>query len=530
MARLEGVSQERSVALMNQQELDRLRRVEVRIREIAESMGLLTADVMFEIVPAQRVLEGMSYRFPTNFSHWSFGRDYDRNRTIYEYTGQGIPYEQVWNFDPPKAFLVDTNPFALNALILAHVYGHVDFFLANRYCQHGRSVTDIAEEARNAASRFRDYTDRYGLDEVERVIDAAMATQWHQDLDPFAEEVPEEEIREHLMAVERARLERHRTVEGEFKNPSTTEEVLSAEDNLKELMFRTPPQPEYDLLRYIKAHSPKPLRPMAVDVISIIRNQARALSPNARTKLLNEGWATYVHVHIMRQLFHEGLLSAEEHGVFNKFNSGVLRKNRKSLNWYRVGLGLFEYVKEEWDKGRFGEEFEHCEDLHRRANWDSGAKLGNDKIFEIRARFSDRMAVELFFSDDFIREQELYLYDQQVDNDTGEYIDVIVEDRPKVLRALLKRNLTLYGTPVIYVKDGNYNDNRELYLVHVRDPRSPFELDPQYERGTLEKIFYLWGRPVHLETDQLTEINGAGPRVDRVLDSYDGESHKTTTL
>ena len=96
---------------------------------------------------------------------------------------------------------------------------------------------------------------------------------------------------------------------------------------------------------------------MAADMLSVIRNQARALAPNGRTKLLNEGWATYVHVHIMRQIFQEGLLTPEEHGVFNKFHSAVLREDKKSLNWYRVGYGLYEYVEEQWDKGRFGREF-----------------------------------------------------------------------------------------------------------------------------------------------------------------------------
>ena len=225
---------------MNQGELDRLRKIEERIREIAEGMGLLTTEIMFEIVPAQRVLEGMSYNFPTNFSHWSFGRDYERNRTIYEHTGHGIPYEQVWNFETPKAFLVETNPLALNALILAHVYGHVDFFLANRYCRHGRSFADIAEEARNATTRFQEYTDRYGVEEVEAVIDAGMAIQWHQDLDPFAEEVPEEELRGRLIAIERAKLERPNTLAGELKGVQTAEEIAVIERNLNEVMLRTP--------------------------------------------------------------------------------------------------------------------------------------------------------------------------------------------------------------------------------------------------------------------------------------------------
>ena len=516
---------------MKPAELERLRTLEVRIREIAEGMGLRTTDIVFEVVPAQRVLEGMSYHFPTNFSHWSFGRDYERNRTIYEHTGHGIPYEQVWNFKVPKAFLVETSPFALQVLTVAHVYGHADFFLSNTHSRHGRSVADIAEEARNAAPRFQEYTDRYGLDEIERIIDAAMAVQWHQDIDPFAEEVPEQEVRDHLIAVEQAKLKRPQTVEGEFQEPQTKEQVEEIERNLRELMFKTPPQPEYDLLRYIKAHSPKPLRPMAVDILSVIRNQARALAPNARTKLLNEGWATYVHVRIMRQLFQEGLLTAEEHGVFNRFHSAVLREDRKGLNWYRVGFGLYEYTREQWNKGRFGREFEQCEDPLERAYWDTAANQGDEKIFEVRANYSDRMAVELLFSDEFIHEQRLYIYQEQVDPNTGDIIEVITESRPLVLRTLLKQQLTLHGTPVIYVKDGNYNDNRELYLVNVNHPNSRNELDGEYERATLEKIFYLWGRPVHLETDEIGEDEGReNPKVGRVVDTYDGDGHTSRKL
>ena len=100
-----------------------------------------------------------------------------------------------------------------------------------------------------------------------------------------------------------------------------------------------------------------------------------------------------------------------------------------------------------------------------------------------------------------------------------------------MLRTLLKQQLTLHGTPVIYVKDGNYNDNRELYLVNVNHPQSRAELDGEYERATLEKIFYLWGRPVHLETDEIVEDEGRGnPKLGRVVDTYDGNGHTSRKL
>ena len=165
-------------------------------------------------------------------------------------------------------------------------------------------------------------------------------------------------------------------------------------------------------------------------------------------------------------------MNSDEHGVFSRFHSGVLRESKFGLNWYRVGYGLYEYIKEKWDNGRFGREFDECEDQEARAHWDTGANAGNEKIFEVRANFSDRMAVELLFEDQFIHDQRLYIYQEQTDSNSGEILEVIVESRPAVIRSLLKQQLTLNGAPVIYIKDGNYNDNRELYMVQVRHPNS----------------------------------------------------------
>mgnify|MGYP001578885220 FL=1 len=162
---------------MKKQELARLAKMEEQILRIAEEEGLNIGEkgIIFEVVPPRRMIEGMAYMFPVNFSHWSFGRDFDQYRTIYEHSGGGIPYEQVWNFEMPKALLVDTNPFALNVLGMAHVVYHVDFFRRNAYTSHGRSFSDIAEEARFAAERFRRYESRYGKDKVEAILDAGMS-------------------------------------------------------------------------------------------------------------------------------------------------------------------------------------------------------------------------------------------------------------------------------------------------------------------------------------------------------------------
>lgn len=500
---------------MNKQELDRLIVIEKRIKEIAIENGLLTTEIDFEVVPAQRMLESLAYHWPTNFSHWSFGRDYEKYRTIYDHTGAGIPYEQVWNFETPRALIVETNPFPLKVLVVAHVYGHVDYFLNNRFSKQGRSFSDIAEEARHAANRFREYEENHGKELVERTIDAGFSLKWQQHPDPFMEEELDNEMaRERLVAAARAKLEYIVDFESEFKKPESKEEREKIRTTLRGLRQRTPPEPIYDLLGYIIRYSPT-LRDWQKYILSVIRNQAGALAPNMRTKMANEGWATYWHVRIMRQLFQEGLLTADEHGVFNDFHSGVTRENKLDFNWYRIGQAIFENIKERWDKGRFGRYYEDCENPTQKAYWDTAAGQGTAKIFQVRSCYSDRMIVEELFTDEFIREMKLYIYEEQVNEKTGERIYIIRERDPEAIRQILKQSFASHGVMPIRITNADFNDSQQLYLEHQYFGQ---EIQPNHRNGTLENIFFLWGRKVNLET-----VVNEKP----VVCTYNGKEHKT---
>lgn len=482
---------------MHKQELERLIAIEKRIKEIAEEEGHQTTEIDFEIVPAQRMLEGMAYHWPNNFSHWSFGRDYEKYRTIYENTGQGIPYEQVWNFERLRALIVETNPFPLKVLVIGHVYGHASHLLSNRFHQHGRSFSDIAEEARHAAARFREYEDNHGKEMVEKTIDAGLSIQWQQHPDPFLEEeLDNETARDRLISFERAKLEHNLSVETEFKELETKEEREELRKKLQTLRRQTPPEPIYDLLGYIIRYSPS-LRDWQKDILAVIRNQARALAPNMRTKMLSEGWATYWHVRIMRRLFQEGLLTAEEHGVFNDFHSGVTRENKADFNWYRIGQAIFENIEERWNKGRFGRDYEECENPIQKAYWDTGTNQGKQKIFQVMSCYSDRMIVEEFFTDEFIKEMQLYIYEEEENEKTGEIKYLIRERDPAVIRQILKHSFALHGVMPIRIKNADFNDSQQLYLEHQFFGQ---EIRPDHRNGTLENIFFLWGRQVLLET------------------------------
>lgn len=491
---------------MDKRALARLKEGEKLICSIVEKEGLYTTDIDFEVVPPQKMLEMRAYEFPKNFSHWSFGRDYDKHATEYEHSQRGIPYEQVFNFRTPQAYIVDTAPFALQLMTMAHVFYHVDFFRSNRFTKHGHDLSDVAREARHAADRFRKYEEQYGRDKVEQLIDAAFAIRWHQNLDPFYVEQKEEVARERLMREVRDEL---RTLEGDDVrgNVAVTGKmerkmrIQLLKDKLRTLENRTPPEPTYDLLNYVMEHSPI-LKPWMRDVLGVVRTQTRALFPNGLTKMLNEGWATYGHIRLVRRLHQEGFLDAKEYAICKKFHARVTQKARLDFNWYSIGWKLYEYVEDAWNKGRFGKEYEQCRDAHQRATWDTNVMRGRETILQVRAQYNDRMAIERLFSDDFIHSEEIYIYQAIPSSDGSEVHYVMVNNDPNTIRMMLTRALFFYGAPNIRVENGDFRHKRMasgLYLKHC-----PFgaqeELDETYARATLQHIYYLWGRPIYLET------------------------------
>ncbi len=487
-------------------ELSRLTQFDEKIQEIARDLGLDFFPQEFDIIPAQKMLEILAYHFPVNFSHWSFGRDYEREKTRYEY-GLGIPLEVVLNSDPCRAYLINTNPFPVQVMVMAHVYAHNDFMKNNFHFKPTRR--DILPSASAAALRFQKYEKRFGLEEVERVVDAGSSIELNIDPDFFIREESEEEQRERLTA--------HPDVAegcGLFDDliPRPKADPVSKRDYNR----KTPLEPERDVLLYIINHSPKPLQEWEKDILSVLRDQSRYFMPQRRTKIMNEGWAAFWHMKIMDRLFKEGLLSGEEHGDYNLYNARVLATNPRVLNPYLVGLKIFADIENRWDRGRFGREWEECGDPVKREEWDLRTGRGREKVLEVRRCFSDRFFIEQYLTEELVDDLHLYLYEGQ--QEQGEIRYVISEKDWRRIRSLLVSHLSTFGTPLIMVEDGDYRGKRELYLKHAHEGT---ELDPEYREKTMEQIFYLWDRPVHLESIAKER---------KIIFSFDGDRHSTTRV
>jgi stage V sporulation protein R len=467
-------------------DLKRLNEADALIQKIAREFGLDFLPQEFDVIPDQKMLEILAYGLPVNFSHWSFGRNYEVERTKYEH-GFGVPYEIVFNSNPSRAYLMETNPFPIQVLVIAHVYAHNDFMKNNRHFELTRR--DMIGSASEAAARFRHYEEDYGLDAVEKLIDAGMAIQWNIDPDEQMHPETEEQERERLYGWSGTA-----SPHGPFDDLLPRREEVSTSQK-KELRMRTPPQPTVELLGYIMAHSPRPLAEWEKDVLAVIRGQAQYFMPYRRTKIMNEGWATYWHEKIMQRLFADKFLHSEEHGAYNLYNARVKAHHPRMINPYLLGHSIFCDIEERWNKGRFGQDWEGERNLQARKNWDLGLGQGLKKIFDVRRTYMDWFFLDEFLTREVIEKLGLYVY---MENDKETYYETVVEETDwKKVKHFLVQSMMNWGVPRIQLMDGNYQGSLQLYLSHAYEG---LPLDDEYCRRTLEHIFSLWGRPVYLET------------------------------
>ncbi len=467
--------------MMLDKEVRELEKAVEQIWEIATSkFGLDPFPVKFEIVPADVMYEVGSYALPGRYSHWTFGKAYHRMKMMYDF-GLSRIYEVVINSNPSYAFLLETNSLIQNKLVIAHVLGHVDFFKNNAYfSQTNRRMVDQA--ARNAR-RMEEFEFTYGRKVVEDFLDAVLSIDEHIDPNFFIKKDREGKKRE---ANRR---------EGRFDELFTKDELGQEEavnnDTRKSSQIIVP---EKDLIYFIMQHSPA-LDDWQREVMAMMHEEMQYFIPQMQTKIMNEGWASYWHSRIMREMD----LPTHDHLEFAELHAGVVSPHRGQLNPYYLGYKIFEDIEKRWDHPSAEE----------RDQFGRAGDEGRAKIFEVREMDNDISFLRNYLTEELCEELDLFVY-ELVDEEEW----TVTEKQWEKVRNQLVANMTNFGFPHIEVTDGDYDGNRELYLLHRYEG---VELDLKYARKTLEYVQKLWGRLVHLETIVDDET---------LVLHYNGEEHR----
>ncbi len=427
------------------------------ITEIATGFGLDFYPMRYEICPADIIYTFGAYGMPTRFTHWSFGKQFHKMKLQYDF-GLSKIYELVINSNPCYAFLLDTNGLIQNKLIIAHVLAHCDFFKNNMRFMNTRK--DMVESMAATAERIAAYEMEYGKDEVESFLDAVLAIQEH--VDPSL-------------------VTKKETVTEEVEQRKTEYDDLWALDNRKpkqrpkKKTRRFPETPEKDLLAFIEQHSPY-LEDWQRDILTMMREEMLYFWPQLETKIMNEGWASFWHQRILREMD----LTTADSIEFAKLNANVLQPSKTSINPYYLGVKIFEDIEKRYNNP--------TEEMKRNGIVPNS---GRDKIFEVREVESDTSFIRNYLTKELVQQEDLYLF-QKESNDYR----ITTKDYESVREQLIAMRVN-GGFPYIVVENGDYLLNGELYLVHQYEET---ELDVPYLESVLPYIYQLWGRIVHLET------------------------------
>ncbi|MFD2699815.1 SpoVR family protein [Paenibacillus shunpengii] len=474
-------------------EINELEYAIAEIMEIADGFGLDYYPMRYEICPADIIYTFGAYGMPTRFSHWSFGKTFQKMKMQYDF-GLSKIYELVINSNPCYAFLLDGNSLIQNKLIVAHVLAHCDFFKNN--ARFSASNRNMVESMSATADRISQYELEYGTEAVESFIDAVLAIQEHVDPQLIK---PQQLDKQRYMEMKMKQQKETKVIRppGRYDDIwAIGEPAGSTEEPAQQKVHRFPPEPEKDIMWFIQEFS-ETLTDWQRDIMSMLREEMLYFWPQMETKIMNEGWASYWHQRIIRELD----LTSEETVEYAMLNASVVQPSKQSLNPYYLGVKIFEDIERRWDHPTLEEQ----ERFGRKPG------QGRSKMFEVREYDSDTSFIRNYMTKGLVEDLDLYVFEKK-----GPEWKITDKSWENIRDQLIYARVN-GGSPYLVVHDGDYLRTGELMLKHQYEG---IELDLKYMERTLPYVYKLWGRTVHLETiieDKPVQFTFDGKKIHRKL-------------
>jgi stage V sporulation protein R len=446
-------------------ELELLRSWEERIAELAARYGLDCYPQEFEICDHHEMLGYMAYSgMPSRYPHWSYGKSFEKLKTLYDYALQGLPYEMVINSNPCLAYLMGDNSTCLNVLTIAHVYGHNDFFKNNFTFAPTRAEFTLAM-FKSHADRVRAYVEdpSIGVERVEAILDAAHALSLQRSRNLAIRKLPRSQQIDRAFEASLPRHDPHRDIHPQ---------QAYVEPDLR----KVPLEPEEDIVLFIRDHNPY-LAEWQKDLITIVDEEARYFIPQIETKIMNEGWASYWHYQIMSNLD----LPPELRLEFMVNHNQVLQPRPGGLNPYHLGFALWTHIYESVEGPGTPDHSRHT--------------AGRDALFHARECERDSSFLRRFLDEKLMRSLGLFEFGSK----KNEMVVTEVADEAgwEKIKQTLVSSVGMGSIPVIKVEDADFEGMRTLLLAHAFDGR---ELDMENCEKTLAHAHRLWGRTIALRT------------------------------
>jgi len=485
----------------------------------AKDVGLNFDDETLEYVVSNKDMNEMSPKVmvPTMYDFWV--HDVDLLQTEGRYKIQpSNAFETVINTRAAISFYNSDNPDWLNTMIYYHVLAHVDFFQNNTMFKHtwNDDFLGIAKADSNLIESLRK---KHTMKLVDYVIEFSRSI---DNICHYFPEMSKQDIDEktelkgvveyyfnHFLSDQMQsssyiikEIERYNELKNQ--NADLGENIFFSEVKSKYPELETKHQEwkktsssnNIDVLEFIKEHSPKLNKEQnkwMKSILSIVRRTSLYFAPQIRTKIANEGWASYWH----EKLFMADDRIRSHESDFALLNSKVVSLSRVGLNPYAIGLRLYKHIEELGNKGKMNFNFQKIHDATIRKNYDDKSMNGQKAIFDVRKNFSDFTLINTFVDQEFVNKNNLFTVGQRV-NQERQSIEYYVKSRKaEDYKDMLKN--TLYHPPHVTVNQQETNDEC-LCIEHQFEGK---QLVKDYISDVLVGLEYLWGGNVELKTTEI---------------------------
>ncbi|HQU80250.1 MAG TPA: SpoVR family protein [Azonexus sp.] len=468
--------------------LEAIAQYDTEIGRIAKNYGLDTYRHQLEIITAEQMMDAYAaIGMPVYYHHWSFGKHFLETENRYKRGHMGLAYEIVINSDPCIAYLMEENTLTMQALVIAHAaYGHNSFFKGNHLFKQWTSADAIIDYLVFARNYIAECEERYGLENVEQLIDACHAlsnlgVDRYKRSPPLSLEKEKNRQREREAYLQAQVNDLWRTL------PRHDAAVEAAEER------RFPEEPEENLLYFIEKNAPL-LEPWQREVVRIIRKIGQYFYPQRQTQVMNEGWACFWHYTLLNTLYDEGRVNDGFMFEFLQSHTNVVYQPPYSSRWYSginpyaLGFAMWRDIRRICETPT-DEDREWFPDIAG-SNW--------RETFDFAMRnFKDESFIAQYLSPRLMREFRLFAV---LDDDSKAKLQVDAIHNEQGYRALRMNLAEQYNLgssdPNLQVWNVDLRGDRSLTLRHFVHQRRPLSAQSNV---ALEHMAYLWGFTVRLE-------------------------------
>jgi stage V sporulation protein R len=491
-------------------------------KERSREAGLQFQDETLEYIVSNRDLLELTPKLmiPTLYDYWVHDVEVLKEKGRYELYPNN-PYETVINTRPAISYYNDNNPDWMNVMIFYHVLANIDFFQNNLYFRHtwdydftGRALSDkrMISKIRSEKGRWLDY-----VIEFARSIDNLVG--YHNELamlnrspvtkksrmldfyfDEFLQSVKKINVNEYIKEIERYNeCIKTNKDHGEKAFFSEVFRKYPEFDAIYKKILKEKSDQRLDLIQHILEHSEflnKEDNRWMKPVIEVVRKTSLFFQPQIRTKIMNEGWASYWH----EKLFLKDD-RIEGHEVdFARTHAFVTSLPRVGMNPYALGMRIFHYIEELADKGKYSIEFKRLLDAREREKFDAKTGTGKTFVYKVRENLNDFMFINTFVDQDLVNRNNLFVAGKRLNQSKGVWEYYVKSRKAEDYRQMLFD--TLYHPPHITI-NLEKSKNGDLYLNHNFEGKP---LVNEFITNTMMGIEYMWGAPVKLETSEVKKV------------------------